>query len=368
MRELPYPQVGTDASSGDNEKSDSEQVDASGTAEDNDVVLGNDSDAAKEVGRGDAIGYVVTEDGRLLVWGNYVTRYLVENGDPYSGTRVPTQIATGVLTASGYFGTLAYVDTNNDLWIWGDNEEGLIGDGTTTDSAAPVFVMHNIESVKLGSDCVIALDSDGGVWTWGGTGDTTPRLILSGIKDIDFNFGGYAAAIGTDGTLWVWTTGYDDPDQIKAVMQDVVSVSVYMNRVHAVDTNGTLWGWGWNGEGELGNGELTEKNPDPIAVMEDVKQVAAGRYHTLILKTDGSVWGCGNNTLGLYWGSSGEQQYPTPIKLADDAVSIAAENGRSYYIKSDGTLWGWGYQILGDGSDEDQCAPVQIPLDGPSFG
>jgi alpha-tubulin suppressor-like RCC1 family protein len=144
---------------------DSEPINSSNNADG--VILGNNSDAAKEVGCGDAIGYVVTEDGRLLVWGKYVTRYLVENGDRYSGTRVPTQIATGVLTASGYYGTLAYVDTNNDLWIWGDNEKGLIGDGTTAGSATPVFVMHNIESIKLGWKHVIALDSDGGVWAWG---------------------------------------------------------------------------------------------------------------------------------------------------------------------------------------------------------
>jgi alpha-tubulin suppressor-like RCC1 family protein len=128
-----------------------------------------------------------------------------------------------------------------------------------------------------------------------------------------------------------------------------------------------LWGWGWNGEGELGNGEIAQES-QPSAVMDDVKQVTAGKTHTLILKTDGSVWGCGDNILGLYWGSKEAGQYLTPIKLADDAVSIAAEYGRSYYIKSDGTLWGWGLQVLGDGSEEDQYAPVQIPLDGPSFG
>ena len=64
--------------------------------------------------------------------------------------------------------------------------------------------------------------------------------------------------------------------------------------------DGTLWGTGYNANGELGLGDTNYRNifTEIITNTDDVKQVYCGFDHTLILKNDGTLWGCGYNSSG----------------------------------------------------------------------
>ncbi len=61
------------------------------------------------------------------------------------------------------------------VWAWGDNAEGQLGDGTTTDSSTPVQVLGpggsgyltDVQATAGGAYHTIALKSDGTVWAWG---------------------------------------------------------------------------------------------------------------------------------------------------------------------------------------------------------
>ena len=61
--------------------------------------------------------------------------------------------------------------------------------------------------------------------------------------------------------------------------------------------DGTLYGVGQNGMGELGLDASYIYRPFDV-IMEDVKDVAVGLSHTLVLKNDGSLWGFGSNSSG----------------------------------------------------------------------
>ncbi|MGN1303603.1 MAG: hypothetical protein ACI4YB_01080, partial [Oscillospiraceae bacterium] len=52
------------------------------------------------------------------------------------------------LSLGGYHS--AYIATNGDLYMWGYNYCGQIGDGTTTNSSTPVKIMSNVAQVSLG--------------------------------------------------------------------------------------------------------------------------------------------------------------------------------------------------------------------------
>jgi len=101
----------------------------------------------------------------------------------------------GNLTEDGH--ELA-IDSTGAVWAWGDNGDGQLGNGTTVDSDVPVPVTGlpaGIIDVRAGGRHSLALDGAGNVWAWGentygqvGNGTTKraelPVEVLSGMTMI----------------------------------------------------------------------------------------------------------------------------------------------------------------------------------------
>ena len=64
--------------------------------------------------------------------------------------------------------SLAAVPAPNNLWAWGDNSSGQLGNGNN-DSNIPVQIrnLNEVVSLAAGDTHVLALKSDGTVWAWG---------------------------------------------------------------------------------------------------------------------------------------------------------------------------------------------------------
>ena len=65
-----------------------------------------------------------------------------------------------------------------------------------------------------------------------------------------------------------------------------------------LENDGALWGCGYNGVGQLGLGDGTNRTTFTQITTNDVKSVYCGWYHTFILENDGTLWGCGYNDCG----------------------------------------------------------------------
>ena len=135
-------------------------------------------------------------------------------------------------------------------------------------------------------------------------------------------------------------------------------------------TNGTIYGWGYNQQGELGLGHSnTVYAPAQIGTNSDWTELAAGAYHTLARKTNGTIWVCGDDSYGcLGLGGVGDKLVPTQIGTDTDWAKIAAGRYTSFAIKSNGTLWGWGENSsnelgLGAGDTENRNTPSRIGND-----
>jgi hypothetical protein len=116
-----------------------------------------------------------------------------------------------------------------------------------------------------------------------------------------------------------------------------------------VKTDGTLWGWGFNANGQVGNGtQTTQLVPVQLGTDTDWQTVACGGYHSMALKIDGTLWAWGNNGLGqLGDGTQQNRLVPTPIGTASDWQSISGGLLHTVAKKTDGTLWTWGYGLYG---------------------
>lgn len=85
------------------------------------------------------------------------------------------------------------LDKNGNLWAWGKNDCGQLGDGTTTNSNVPIKIMqgHKFKKISAGYNCSAAIDEDGYLYGWGGSSNPTiPTLVSSTTlyKDVLCNY------------------------------------------------------------------------------------------------------------------------------------------------------------------------------------
>ena len=134
----------------------------------------------------------------------------------------------------------------------------------------------------------------------------------------------------------------------------------------------TLWGTGYNGYGQLGLGDTTNRTTftQITTNTNDIKSVYYGEYHTLILKNDGTLWGCGRNTegqLGL-GDTTNRKTFTEIITNADDIKSVYCGGYHTFILKNNGTLWGTGRNSsgqlgLGDGNNRTTFTEITTNVD-----
>ena len=157
------------------------------------------------------------------------------------------------------------------------------------------------------------------------------------------------------------------PEQIAA--SNVTAIAAGALHSLFIKTNGSLWAVGDNAEGELGDGTYSTNDPydgtnqPEQIVASNVIAIAAGGYHSLFLKRDGSLWAMGYNGDGeLGDGTTNDVNQPEQI-VASDVIAIAAGVYDSLFIKTNGSLWAMGYNgygELGDGTYNSALQPKQI--------
>ena len=137
------------------------------------------------------------------------------------------------------------LDSEGQIYAWGYNYYGQLGNGDTTDSNTPVKVDTSgvlagktITQISAGSDHSLALDSEGQIYAWGynyygqlGNGDTT-----------DSNT---PVKVDTSGVL---------------AGKTITQISAGFFHSLALDSEGQIYAWGANYNGQLGNGTTITSN------------------------------------------------------------------------------------------------------------
>ena len=292
----------------------------------------------------------IKSDGTLWTWGYDDSYGQLGLNTINTGRSTPVQtIAAGTnwkQVDCGNRHTVA-IKTDGTLWSWGRNDQGQLGDSTTTNKSSPVQITGTTwKQAAAGQDSSAAIKTDGTLWCWGRNDGTQTHL--------------------GDNT----TVTKSSPVQTAAAGTNWRQVSIGRRNTAAIKTDGTLWVWGDNQYGQLGRNFADGFNGASTPVQTIVggtnwKNVQVGIASLSAIKTDGTLWTWGQNTLGQLGDGTSSHQY-SPIQLA--GTNWKQVDRGLYYsvaaIKTDGTLWTWGYNSsfgqLGDNTLTDRSSPVQI--------
>jgi alpha-tubulin suppressor-like RCC1 family protein len=301
----------------------------------------------------------------------------------------PVQVGTDTDWSSVFSGRVSFaIKSNGSLWSWGNNDYGQLGTDSPTilirSSPVQVGTLMNWKKVSAGDAHVIALKTDGTIWSWGrndqgylGINDvinrSSPVQIGNNTDWIDIS---RMSAIKSDGTLWVW--GYNLGGELGLSYRGDEFNKISINRSFSVFTSGELtglaisfdgklWSWGNNANGELGlNDTIVRSSAEQVGIDTNWSKITAGIRHTLGIKTDGTLWSWGANIRGqLGINDTASRSIPTQVGTNTNWSKFSAGSSFTIAIRSDGTMWSWGNNANGElglliSSTNHRSSPVQI--------
>ena len=261
--------------------------------------------------------------------------------------KIPNFTSVKAIASRGYH-TLA-LKTNGTVWAWGYNDGGRLGDGTTTDQHSPVQING------LSSHGDVTQISGGGVVNAALMADHT--LMAWGVNS--------EGAVGNG----VFSDSQPAPVAVSQAsgLTNVIAVATGWDHVVALAADKTVWTWGLNGSGQLGDGTTTNSSlPVHVPGLTNVKAVSAGDASTAVLKEDGTVWAWGINEGGELGDGKTYAYSKIPVQVVglSNITTARAREWHNLAIKEDGTVWCWGSNgrgECGDGSSGNiRPSPVQV--------
>ena len=208
------------------------------------------------------------------------------------------------------------IASNNQVYCWGDNTYGQLGNGTTESSGSPVAVnMSGVLSgktvlqVDAGGTHTCVLASDNQAYCWGsntsgklGNNSTTTALL--------------PVAVTRTGVL----SG-------KTIRQ----ISAANQHTCAIASDNLAYCWGNNGTGRLGNNSTTSSSV-PVAVNtsgvlsgKTIRYIATGNQHSCAIASDNLAYCWGYNGSGRLGNNSTTDSY-VPVAV----VNTGAMSGNTF--------------------------------------
>lgn len=275
----------------------------------------------------------------------------------------------------GYKSTAAALLENGDLYVWGSNDNGQLGLGTTTDVGYPTLSTTSVTDVYdhpsngeyvAENGKIIILKTDGLLYAAGynangqlGVGNTTQQSSWTQVLNI---------TAGTVKSVW--------------------NLGGHKGALVVQKTDNTVWVCGYNGHGALGNATTTTQNQ---LIDVTTAWIPNTTYEVKEVVWNGSLWNSAENTyntMGMFsddgtnqtvrmagrndrgqLGDTTTTQRTTPVTPTGipttglvDFVAVGSPMALKL-LTSTGDLWSWGnnaYGQVGDGTTTNRTTPTTV--------
>ena len=301
----------------------------------------------------------IKNDGTLWAWGlNYQGALGLNNTVRYSS---PVQVGSGTAdnvidySSSGY--TAGWINSDNELWMCGDGRLGQLANSKNENSpdhkySSPVQVPGtNWSKISAGGPGAFytAIKTNGEMWTWGGNGNGQ----LGQNENTPNNENGYSSpvqipgttwskvycgavnvkAIKTDGSLWVWgvnnqaqlglnnKVSYSSPVQVPGTWANVKFAEGGSNNRFYIESDGSMYQSGQNYQGNMGNNTRSDNvyYSSPIQIPgtwdTDYNPTIHNNSSVAAIKSDGTAWAWGQQQYSGQFGNSSLVNRSSPVQV-----------------------------------------------------
>lgn len=275
--------------------------------------------------------------------------------------------------------TVAIKKSDGTVWAWGRNQYGQLGHNSSdtisqypvqvvkSDGTGGTMALTNIKAIAAGYGHTIALDESGNVWAWGYNNygqlgddsntnslmaiqvkDTSGAGVLSGVTAIAATGWHNLAIIG--GAVYAWgknlngqlgdgTTNPSDLPIQSDLTSGAIAVACGTDFSLALKSDGTVWGWGDNQYYQVGNNPSTTddvKTPDETAFDSTVTvtSIAAGFDHGIALSRN-QLWTWGLDDQVQLGDDANPVNQPAPVQVSGLFGFIGDINGDGLYDLAD---------------------------------
>ena len=338
---------------------------------------------------------VIDSDYRIWIWGKRVEGLL---GDEYKQAgrkyEITDKFTSKIVKVASSAKNIYAIDEQGRVWTVGNNSYGQLGDGTIITNYDPICISDNtdenlygikiVDIQKISSDAVMALDSNGKIWTWGeksdigisneyetnivGNAQTVPLCITDiegsplynayqqGIKIEQISGYGGAGMIDSDGNIWIMETTFNDqtinePYCLSTSTEEfaqpfntnknenshykIIKIQLGSGSLFIMDNNGNTWNEMYYSSNTFQ--KLYQLNRE-IEEFKGINIIEVSGERALDDK--GRIWSWGNDT-----GNSLVDSSTTPICLGLDIpntlynTKISEIIDKRYVIDEQGKIW-----------------------------
>lgn len=342
-------------------------------------------------------GFAIDKDGTVWGWGAGSFGGLGNNSTIVRSTPVSVcgQKKTFCEIAGSQYAGGA-IDKYGQVWGWGYNTFGGLGNNSTVSRSTPVSVCgvkKTFCKISGANSAFRVIDKYGQIWGWGNNGNgqlginvafdskSTPVSVCGSKKTFCHIAAGNAHTLSIDkyGQVWAWGNGNGGrlgnnstsqmltPVSLCGAKKTFCKITAGQTNGFAIDKYGQVWGWGYGSNGQLGDNTLLGKCT-PVSLGGTKKtfcEIGVGSNFTLGLEYTGQLWAWGSNSNGQL-GINQQINKCTPISICGVKKTFCSVGTGSSFMTSldkNGIIWSWGvgsWGVFGNNASTDIFTPVSV--------